>query len=106
MVYNECNIICYIPAQIPYASGHLGQNAQKHLEQDDEIAWFLPEKYCGGYGQKWVWLLWSHGSKTDCISKKNQWNRMIFLKSNTSSGKLKITLIIFGWSWSKIVGNF
>ena len=52
MVYYECNIICYIPAQIPYASGHLGQNALKHLEQNDEVAWFLHEKYCGGYGQK------------------------------------------------------
>ena len=38
----------------------------------------LVEKYWGGHGQKRVWPLWSKGTKIGCISRRNEWNKLIF----------------------------
>ena len=35
-------------------------------------------KFSVGYGPKWVWSVWSHDSKIDCISKMSRWNKLIF----------------------------
>ena len=42
------------------------------------INWKLMKKYLGGHGQKWVWPVWSGDSKTDCTSRMNGWNEVIF----------------------------
>ena len=36
------------------------------------------EKPKDGKGQKWVWLRWSKDTKIGCISRRNQWNKLIF----------------------------
>ena len=40
------------------------------------------------------------GLKTNCISKMNRWNQLIFSHAGTNSGKLKID---FSDVWSKMV---
>ena len=47
------------------------------------------EKYWCGRGQKWVWLLWSQDTESGCISRRNQWSKLI-------------TLIIFALCWSEM----
>ena len=37
----------------------------------------LIEKYWGESGQKWVWPLSSQDSKIGCISRRNEWNKLI-----------------------------
>ena len=36
------------------------------------------------------------------ISRRNQWNKLIFWFVDKNSGKLKVTLVIFGLCWSKM----
>ena len=38
----------------------------------------MVEKPKDGKGQKWVWLRWSKDTKIGCISRRNQWNKLIF----------------------------
>ena len=58
--------------------------------------------YWGRHDQKWVRLLLSHGT-LNMLYCKNEWmNWDDFLYADANSGKLKITLIIFGWSCSKM----
>ena len=33
------------------------------------------QKLLGGHGKKWVWSVWSHNSKIDCISKMNKFSK-------------------------------
>ena len=35
-------------------------------------------KILGGCGKIWVWPLWSKDTKIGCISKRNQWNKLVF----------------------------
>ena len=37
----------------------------------------LIKKILGGCGQKWVWLPWSHDTKIGCISRRNEWSKLI-----------------------------
>ena len=59
------------------------------LEQNDEKGWFFACWYkfmenrswlknSGRHGQKWVWPLCSQDSKIGCMSRKNEWNKLIF----------------------------
>ena len=41
-------------------------------------------------------------SKIDYISRMSRWNNQIFLHAGTNSGKLKVDLVIFGWTQSKM----
>ena len=43
--------------------------------------------------------------KFGCMSRRNEWNKLIFWCVDTNSGKVKVTLTIFGgggqkWEWS------
>ena len=38
----------------------------------------LVEIYWGRHGRKWLWPLWSKDTKIGCISKRNQWNKLVF----------------------------
>ena len=67
------------------------------LEQSDEIVYFfacwhwilrVDRKTLGGCGQKWLRLPWSHGVWMNWVN---------FLNADANSGKLRITLIVFGW---------
>ena len=46
---------------------------------------------------EWVWPLWSHDTKIGCL-KTELTEQTDYL----NSGKIKVTLLIFGWSWSKM----
>ena len=71
-------------------------------EWTDGINWFfaclwyvcanqkLIENFWDGYGQKWVWTVWSQESKTDCILKMNGWNKLIFCMGVQIQESLKI----------------
>ena len=61
----------------------------------------LIKKFWDGRGQKWVWPVWSRGSKTNYLNNESmEWTD--FLHTGGNSGKLKVVLMIFGWAWSKI----
>ena len=62
----------------------------------------LSEKYWGGCDQKWARSLQSQDSKTGCISRRNQWNKLIFLHADTDSVKQKVTLVIIDGAKSKM----
>ena len=36
------------------------------------------EKYWDGHGGKCVWLLFSQDFKIGCVSRRNEWNKLIF----------------------------
>ena len=57
------------------------------------------------HGQKWVCPLWSQDAKSGSIARRNQWNKLIF-GVQESSGKSKVTLIIFVFWQSKTVQAF
>ena len=38
----------------------------------------LIKKYWGGSGQKWMWTLCSQDSKIGSMSRRNEWNKLIF----------------------------
>ena len=61
-------------------------------------------KHWVGYGQKRVWPLWSHRTLKLAAFKEgsNGVNYMLILYTYTDSGKLKVTVVIFGLSWSKM----
>ena len=53
--------------------------------------------------KKWAWPFRSRDSKICCISRMNWWmNWADFLHADTNLWKLKVTLIIIGWVWSKM----
>ena len=37
----------------------------------------LINNFLGGNGQKWVWPVWSWGSKIGSISEMNRWNKLM-----------------------------
>ena len=55
-----------------------------------------------GGDQKRAWSFRSWVSKICCISRMNQWIGLIFLHADTNLEKLKVTLIIIGWTWWKM----
>ena len=57
----------------------------------------LIKKFLEGHGQKMSVGVWSRDFRFDCISRMNRWNKLIFLHACTSSGKLKVASMIFGW---------
>lgn len=62
-------------------------------------------KIFGGHGQNCEWPL-SQCSNIGCTSRINRWNKRFFLHHDTNSGKLEVTIIIFGWAWSfKLLGS-
>ena len=53
--------------------------------------------------KKWARPFRSRDSKICCISRMNWWmNWADFLHADTNLWKLKVTLIIIGWVWSKL----
>ena len=46
---------------------------QHHFKHYDTNLQKLIENFLFGYGQKWVWPIWSLDSKIDYL-KKNRWN--------------------------------
>ena len=38
----------------------------------------LMEKYWGGHGKKWVWPFCSQVFKVGCMSRRNEWDKLIF----------------------------
>ena len=69
-------------------------------EEINEIA--LIKKFLVGYGQKWVWPVWSCDSKINCFLRMNLWNELIFCMLVQIEESLKVISMIFGWAWSKI----
>ena len=53
----------------------------------------VDKKILVGYGQKWVWPVWSWDSKIDCFSRMN-W--IDFLHVGPNIEKLKVISMIFG----------
>ena len=43
-----------------------------------------------GMVKKWLWPVWSPDSKTDCIPKRNRWNKLFFLYAGTNSGQINV----------------
>ena len=46
--------------------------------------------------KKWVWSLWSQGSKFECILRMNRWNELISLHAGGNLGQLTVILTILG----------
>ena len=72
-------IICGVPAQIPYLGKFWFLYLEnKSIKQPDFLhvdtnshKLNVDKKILVGYGQKWVWPVWSWDSKIDCFSRMN-----------------------------------
>ena len=62
------------------------------------------QTFIGWDGQEWVWLVWSWGSKIDCILKLNRWNKLIFCMLVQIQDNKKLIQSFLGgpcqkWQW-------
>ena len=64
------------------------------------------EKYWGRFYQKWVWQLWSQDSKIEFSQEAVSQERIDgingFFAWNANPRKLKVDIIIFGFSYLKM----
>ena len=96
MVKNGCGQSCYGTLKLTVSE-----------EWTDGINWFFACWYrftkikswskisLGGYGQKWMWPVWSLDSKIGFL-----WH------ADTNSGKLNVDSMFLGWAWSKLAAVF
>ena len=90
-------------------NGCFGHRTLKLAVYQEGMCWYKFRKTLSYFNNFWVIvvkmgvvLFRSCASKICCISGTNWCNELIFLHAYTNLEMLKVTLIVIGWTWSKM----